>query len=336
MLNIYSVSVFSDDSEIQKNYEEQSKTTENKESEAHILLNKAYDERDISKKIEMYEKLLRNYADTKAMQGERFYYFQGWLQPLLKDKKNRELLIDYFNKNIESKVNDLVCFSIAKSYFLEGNLKETIKYFQILKSTFSTSPYNTFVPDKELEELINESKEVEIIEKQYEKIPDRKLWELGSLYTKIMKKYWNQREVGCDMEYPFTILKQLVSLYPKSEYSDNAEFLMLSYGEGISHEGGDTTYNLDYVGYYIYFTEKYPDSELLPEVYFKIGKLYFDFTVYPYGDAKTQFDEYSIENIKKAAGWFRKIQKNYPKSSYAKESDITLNKIEKIIIENQK
>jgi tetratricopeptide (TPR) repeat protein len=114
------------------------------------------------------------------------------------------------------------------------------------------------------------------------------------------------------MDYPFTFFTELLRKYPSSPWADNAEYLMFSYEEGSSHEGGDTGYNIEANEAYKKFIKRYPDSELIPEIYLRIAGLYFD-----YGTGQEDRKKY----LEAAKVYTDKFYKEYPGHALTSEAD---------------
>lgn len=186
-----------------------------------------------------------------------------------------------------------------------GKLKESLGFDSILNHS-----YPDFITDYH-------SSQMREVAKSYKSItsinssslpPDEKLWLSGKAYYDLFLHIGPETEVSSiDMTFPFLFLESLLKKYPKSNYADDAEFLILSHIEGGSHEGGDNSYNLTAIEKYKSIIKKYPDTEFTPEIYHKISELYYS------------CDSAYVDNLKYykiAMKYADKIIANYP--SYKK------------------
>ncbi|HZV70724.1 MAG TPA: hypothetical protein VFG10_14315 [Saprospiraceae bacterium] len=116
---------------------------------------------------------------------------------------------------------------------------------------------------------------------------DERLWKTANIFYNLFRYIGPETEASSiRMDYPFTYLHTLLTKYPTSPFADNAKYLMITHDEQGSHEGGNTGYNLEAIEQLKDFLKKYPDTELIPEVYLKFITLYFDYGVNYYEKEK--------------------------------------------------
>lgn len=104
---------------------------------------------------------------------------------------------------------------------------------------------------------------------------DQLLWEKGIMMFERFRTSWNESEVGYDMSLSFSYFNELIKYYPKSDYTDNAILAILKYEEGLSHEGGDQSYNFTAINKYREFLNKHPTTEDKDWINLRIAKLLY-------------------------------------------------------------
>jgi hypothetical protein len=141
---------------------------------------------------------------------------------------------------------------------------------------------------------------------------DIRLWRLGKSYYDLFCHVGPETEASTiNMSFPFMYLDSLLKKHPTSIYADDAEFLMLSHFEGGSHEGGDNSYNLKAIEEYKLIIKKYPTTEFVPDIYYKICILYYE--------CESSFND-KPKYYRLALDYANKLLVEYP--TYAKEKNI--------------
>lgn len=141
---------------------------------------------------------------------------------------------------------------------------------------------------------------------------DIRLWYYAQVYQKLMNSIGLPSEdSSTDHLFPYSFLQQLLEKYPQSPLADNAEWLMSHTEENQSHEGGDTEMNRHFIEDCERIIRKYPNSEILPEIYQSIAELYN-------GIYEPDMDQKKI--LFTAASYIQKIKKEYPE--YAKKREV--------------
>ncbi len=222
-------------------------------------------------------------------------------------------------KELEKFCNDTITDEYLKaSYYLhainmanyEGKLSEALYYDSKLVAkypNFRTAGHKLMMDEvrKSLAELdvINASRVSE----------DEKLWNTGQLFYRLFFYTGPQtRSSIINMSYPFSILKRLLVSYPDSQFSDDAEFLILHYRETAYTEKGDNSINYKAIAEYVALLNKYPDTEYAPAIYDRIARLYYS-AIPPNGDA-------AAENLKLALLYANRIKDEHPQ--YAASNSI--------------
>ncbi|MBL0190194.1 MAG: hypothetical protein IPQ18_02265 [Saprospiraceae bacterium] len=226
-------------------------------------------------------------------------------------------------KAMEEYVRDSISENQLKaSYYLHavmaanycGKLKESLKYDSILRKNYpaNRSEYH----DMQMTEVAKSYKIIQSINSSKEPA-DVKLWRLGKTYYELFFHVGPTNESSSyNMTFPFIYLKSLLKRYPNSIYADDAEFLMLKHDEESSHEGGDNSYNLEAIEEYKKILKKYPKSELIPEIYYIVYRLY--------NECESSFED-KPKYYKLALYYVDKILTEYPK--FAKENNVLEDKI---------
>ncbi|MDH4240757.1 MAG: hypothetical protein OEW48_14450 [Phycisphaerae bacterium] len=234
----------------------------------------------IKKWLEDYENFLLKYENSHLLNysGQVKYDLSKSLRELSKSENSLETFQNYIHVHPNSRIIDGLHFGIGCYYFHRGNLQNALKYFKIVKQKYSNSYFDKeYLIAEDISNLEKNAEELKLIQNSYQKQSDEKLWKLGELYFHSMQRSWNTLEVGYDMSLPFSIFDELIKKYPRSQWADNAEFLIIVSNEVNAGEGGDVSSNLDYVKEYKEFIKKYPKSELIPDALLSIGQLYFSF-----------------------------------------------------------
>ncbi|HEY3387689.1 MAG TPA: hypothetical protein VGK46_14345, partial [Saprospiraceae bacterium] len=104
---------------------------------------------------------------------------------------------------------------------------------------------------------------------------DERLLATGNIYLTLFKSVGREREVGMDLDYPISFYFELLRKYPSSQFADNAEYLIFSYGELSSREGGESWYSMEVDQWYNRFIERYPKSDLISKVYLDLVGMYY-------------------------------------------------------------
>lgn len=183
-----------------------------------------------------------------------------------------ELTKTYIDTIKEEEVKASIYLKLVTLSDYEGNLKASLKFDSIIKKNFPG--YRTEFYKGRMKEVADSYSIIKKISSS--KISeDEKLWKLGNAYYQLFSHVGRETEASSiDMEFPFRYYKKLLKKYPNSPYAANAEFIILRYDEGSSHEGGDNSYNLEAIEKYKELLSKYLYSELTPQIYYQIGSLY--------------------------------------------------------------
>lgn len=188
-------------------------------------------------------------------------------------------VISFYNMYFDS-INDTyfqsqVYHRLIKTASYEGKLKESLKFDSLLNLKYPS--YRPEYHKKNMQEIAKYNK---IIENLYaSNIPeDQLLWELGNAYFNLFLIDGPTIE-GCvfNMEFPFSFFKKLIKKYPKSIFTEQAEYKILNFDVGASREGGDRSSNLNSIEAYLKHINKYPKTKNLPDAYYRIGELYYDY-----------------------------------------------------------
>ena len=153
--------------------------------------------------------------------------------------------------------------------------------------------YSNAITDSEQHYLQNSVRHVHAAYKllkdlKYETLQeDERLWRTANIYYDLTHQIGPYTEASsANMDYAFTYLEKLLIEYPSSPWADNAAFLMIRHEEEGSHEGGDTDFNLQAVEQLKRLLQKYPDTELQPEIYLKFITLHAAYGTEYYDKAK--------------------------------------------------
>lgn len=203
-------------------------------------------------------------------------------------------------------INSLIIYAAQK-----GKMDRAIQLDNQLKLEFPALDTNDFVERQKIEiryayQALEALKGSGISE-------DERLWKTGNIYYRLFGYIGQETEAsGMVMDYPFSFLTELLKKYPTSPWADNAAYLSFSYYEGSTHEGGDNDYNLEANEEYKKLILKYPDSELIPDIYYRIASLYAD-----YGSGYDERKKY----LKMAKKYVDKFYTEYPGHALTKEVD---------------
>lgn len=300
-------------------------TLEEKErlvKEAGNLYNQAYlklrDESDPIEFIRIKYRLLEQYTLTSLGDRERNFYdlMTGLAR---KNEDDIPKFKEFLNKNPDSKMNEAIYFGLGAHFYLLGEITESLKWFEALLKDYPNSEFFKWsqMSSAKLKEYKIYAERIKNINEKYMNDEPRRLWELGKAYMPIMKQSWNVKEVGYNMDYPFQFFEKLIAKYPDNEWADNADYEMLRYSEGLSHEGGDNEHNPYFIGQYRAMINKYPNSELVPQMYLDIARLQF-YYIYPYQGGS--FQEKHLEHIKKSLDTYKRVITKYPNTEYAEKA----------------
>lgn len=215
----------------------------------------------------------------------------------------------YTSKELELYLTDTIKdkYLIANYYLhmvkqatYEGMLKEVLHYDSLMLANYPamrTLSYTTKIAAvrraDEMLAIINKSGAPE----------DEKLWETGSLYYKLHRIAGPQGKNGINMTYPFSFLKRLKNKYPESQYADNAEFFMIRHVEEEILAAGDEKMIEKVINEYHALLNKYPNSELCPDMYHRLAWLYVN--------VRTDVPD-KLKNIEQARDCINKILNEYP------------------------
>lgn len=203
-------------------------------------------------------------------------------------------------------VNSLIIYAAQK-----GKMDRAIQLDNQLKLEFPALDTNDFVERQKIEiryayQALEALKESGLSE-------DERLWKTGNIYYRLFGYIGRETEAsGMVMDYPLSFLADLLKKYPASPWADNAAYMMFSHEEGSTHEGGDNDFNLEANEEYKKLILKYPDSELIPEIYYRIAGLYADL-----GYENNERKKY----LKLAKEYVDKFYKEYPGHALTKEVD---------------
>jgi len=281
----------------------------------------------IKKWLEDYENFLLKYEKSHLLNysGQVKYDLSVTLKEISKDENSLEAYQGYIKDHPNSIILDGVNFGIGCYYFHRGNLQNALKHFKIVKQKYRDSYFDKeYLIAEDISTLEKNAEELNLIQNSYQRQSDEKLWKLGELYFRSMQRSWNTLEVGYDMSLPFSIFNELLKKYPRSQWADNAEFMIIASNEVDAGEGGDVSSNLDYVKKYNKFIKKYPTSELIPAALLSIGQLYFSFVTLSKEENYNQADHRMIALAKTKA---EEVIAKYPLSDVAKEAKDLLTEI---------
>jgi hypothetical protein len=233
------------------------------------------DEKYIINRIKKAAEFFALISINKNIQGlSQIEYF---VELSLRTRKSEDiqLIKDFLNNtNIKPLEKEIGYYILATSPLVIGDPDLSCHYYDILKKEFPDSKFLTWIRKDDLQKLENARQKFKEINSK--DIPeDKKLWLLGNLFFEAMQVSWNQVEVGYDYNYAFEFFKNLIKKYPHSKWADDAEFKMLSYYEGLVHEGGEVS--LSCIDKYEEFMQKYPNSELVSAAKLEIGDHYYWF-----------------------------------------------------------
>lgn len=198
---------------------------------------------------------------------------------------------------------------MVKQAIYEGRLNDALHYDSLISNGFAdyrTELYHSQIAAveraNELISLINKSGVTE----------DEKLWNTGTAFYKLFVIAGPHGKHGINMTLPFTFLKQLKNRYPKSQFSDNAELMMLRHIEAEIYASGDENLMQKVIGEYYALLSKYPSSELRPDMLHRLVWLYLNI--------KADVPD-KRKNIEKAKVCLDSILIEYPR--YPLEHDLT-------------
>jgi hypothetical protein len=235
-------------------------------------------------------------------------------------KELLELTNTYLDNIQEEDIKASIYLKLVTLSNYEGRLKESLKFDAILKQDFPG--YRTAYHIQQMNEVAASYDRIKKISSSAA-APDEKLWKLGNAYYNLFLHVGPETEASTiNMKFPFHYFEKLIRQYPGSRYADNAEFMILSHQEGSSHEGGDNSYNLEAIEKYRKFLKKYPGSALTPDVWYAIGRLYFECDA----DFADKPKYYEL-----AKTFMLKLTSKYPKYSKIKDARNLLQEIEKYL-----
>lgn len=274
-----------------------------KEERTERVFNSIKEEADVVEKIKRYEKVIKDIKDVECWRIISSLKVSSF--------EDREKVLNYLQTHPTTMMKDILYYILATSYFSSEKFEESLKYFTNLRNLSSEGRLAGEIKEEELKRFKEEIEKIKDIEERFKDDPPRRLWELGNLYLKIIKKSWNEAEVGyANTELAFNKFEKIIDDYPKSEWADDAEYKMLLYCEELSHEGGDQSYNLDAILKYRHLIYKYPNSDLIPKILLRIGDLFVWYADPNFGAQVYDPAPY----YKLALGEYERIIKEYPES----------------------
>ena len=202
------------------------------------------------------------------------------------------------NISLNDSVNDrpFIYFGLLFYNMKNGNPEQALIYDSLLHKECPEHYLTNLLQDYERNLLIKAKHEIDNI-KSKKLSEDEYLWLYGKIYKNMFRNSLNVAEVGWNLSFPFSFFNQLIKKFPKSKFADNAEYEMLSYNEAMSHEGGSNSYNLIAIEDYKKFLDKYPETELKPEILIRISELYL-YAGFSFKE-NINYIQMSIENLNK-------------------------------------
>ena len=186
---------------------------------------------------------------------------------------------------------------LCRKYTTLAKLDSALIYFHLIKELYPS--YKDYCLDSSYPCVESAKKQIDSIRSENFSA-DRLLF----LEAKVRKKLIHCSCWFGNSWYDYSIVKdkyqELLNSYPNSEYADDAEFWMINYQNNSYEEGG---YSISEISNIKNFVNKYPNSDLIPELIINIA--------HSYSINYSENIDDRIENIEKGIEELKTLKNNY-------------------------
>lgn len=203
------------------------------------------------------------------------YEFKHTLVEAKIPQKDIPLLRDYFHGQIGPHEREAALYFLVTTSYVGGDAETGWTYYTMLKEGYPGGFFVHMFSDDDIE-LMERAKNEEQAILAWNYPEDKRLWLLGQLYVETLQLSWNIVDgVFYDMSCGFGLLSRVVKEFPRSEWADDALFLLTSESEHYGDdEDGDAGVHCELLKEYERLINEYPDSEYVPEAKLSIAAHY--------------------------------------------------------------
>ncbi len=228
---------------------------------------------------------------------------------ILYDTKEILDLMEYMRDSVDdNEIRSRFYLNSITTQNYQGNVVTVLTLDSLLQSEFPESRSEYHI--KRMQRTKDAYDQLQSI-KNEDLNEDERLWKVGNVYFELFRYVGQETEASSiNMSYPFSYYDSLLKQYPNSSLADDAEFAVLKYTEGSSHEGGDYSYNSEAIKLYEDFLKSYPSTNLKPNIL-------YEFVILRREGYTHNFTDY----IQEALGYLDTLQQDYPKFYLKKDGD---------------
>lgn len=222
-------------------------------------------ERHLAKSVELYKD--SRYSDYPALRFKlenlpnNFDYYS-----FNKKIKNAKVILE--NDSIPDAFKFYILKGLVRKHTISLELDSALVFLNIINNRFPD--FRDFCVDHSLQFIAQINNSIDSIKKE-DMPPDKRLFLEAKAREKLVSgSYWFG-ELHRDYSIVVAMYQELLTLYPKSDYADDAEFWLINYLNPGDEQGG---FPLEKIPAIQKFADRYPNSALTPKLLIKIAQSY--------------------------------------------------------------